>query len=412
MSGLAGDRRGWCGAVAVGVVLATGALVQAAGTDLVRVAGGVVVRGSVLSQQADGSLRIAVRRAWLAAAEPGLAREAEQMEARETPQALEQLAERIDMLLAAPVGSYDESLLAFLRREQTRVRDEREADSPPRPRFMVLNISGKRVRNVEPADPAWRRLVQWGWHEGIDDVETMPQRKLVEALAERSVDTTAPPPSLADQLPPLPQDDEQWRARIALLQDAYGDSVSFQGTGDIVVRADQEVTIDALLPVVTDMLKGDVGGLLDLFGGSGGGRKREPAADRWLASARSQAGSEGRFRATRVQTKPDQGLVSVESRFEVQLTDGSWGTVWQSRTQIDASKPRPGLEERIASDPRVGQAINAIKLLGVIDEEAMTKAIRFGAATMEAQEVIDRQFAAFRSDHTLRLDGPPLPVVR
>lgn len=412
MSGLAGDRRSWCGAVAVGVVLATGALVQAAGTDLVRVAGGVVVRGSILSQQADGSLRIAVRRAWLTAAEPGLAREAERTEARETVEALEQLAERLDMLLAAPVGSYEESLLAFLRREQMRVQEVLAADPPLRPRFVLLNLAGNRVRGVEPAEPAWRMLVQWGWHEGIDGVETMPQRKLVEILAERGVDTTAPPPSLADQLPPLPQDDDQWRARVALLQDAYGDSVSFQGTGDIVVRADQEVTIDTLLPVVTDMLKGDVGGLLDLFGGGAGGRQQQPAADRWLASARSQAGSEGRFRATRVQTKPEQGLVSVESGFEVQLADGSWGTVWRSRTQVDASKPRPGLEERIASDPRVGQAINAIKLLGVIDEDAMTKAIRFGAATMEAQEVIDRQFAAFRSDHTLRLDGPPLPVVR
>ena len=205
--------------------------------------------------------------------------------------------------------------------------------------------------------------------------------------------------------------DDQWRARVALLQDAYGAPVTSQGTGDIVVRSDQEMTIEALLPVVTDMLKGDVGGLLDLFGG-GGGRKPPPAPDRWLSSARSQAESDGRFRATRVQTKPEQGVVNVESAFEVRLADGSWGTVWRARQQIDATQPRPGLEERIAADPRVGQAINAIKVLGVVDEQAMAEAIRFGAATMEAQEAIDRQFAAFRSDHTLRLDGPPLTVVR
>ncbi|MDA0816349.1 MAG: hypothetical protein O2946_02155, partial [Planctomycetota bacterium] len=105
-------------------------------------------------------------------------------------------------------------------------------------------------------------------------------------------------------------------------------------------------------------------------------------------------------------------VVNVESAFEVPLADGSWGTVWRGRQQIDATQPRPGLEERIAADPRVGQAINAIKVLGVVDEQAMAEAIRFGAATMEAQEAIDRQFAAFRSDHTLRLDGPPLTVVR
>ena len=400
----------WCGAVVVCVAVTVSGVGQAAGTDLVRVAGGAVVRGSVVRRQDDGGLLVAVRRAWLVEAEPELGREAEQIETRETTRALEQLAERIDSMLAAPAGRYDDSLLAFLRREQARVAGLLQAGGLPQPAFVLLKLAGNRVRGLEPADPAWRMLVQWGWHEGIENVETMPQRKLADTLADRGVDITVPPPSLADQLPPLPQDDSQWRARVALLEDAFGASVSFQGTGDIVVRSDQEVTIDALLPVVTDMLKGDVGGLLDLFGGGGGGRPRQAAADRWLTSARSQAGSEGRFRATRVQTKPEQGVVEVESAFEVQLADGSWGTVWRARQQIDATQPRPGLEERIAGDPRVGQAINAIKVLGVVDEEAMTQAIRFGAATMEAQEAIDRQFAAFRSDHTLRLDGPPLVV--
>lgn len=412
MSKLVCDLSGWCRAMLVGVAVVAAGFVQAAGTDLVQVGGGGVVRGSIVSQQADGSLLVAVRREWLKQSEPGLAREAEQTEARETTRAVEQLAERIDDMLMAPAGTYDESLLAFLRREQARVAGMLGGEGPPQPAFVLLRLAANRVRGVEPADPAWRLLVQWGWHEGIDDVETMSQRRLAAALAGRGVDTTAPPPSLADRLPPIPQDDDQWRARVALVQDAYGASVTFQGTGDIVVRSDQEVTIDALLPVVTDMLKGDVGGLLDLFGGGGGNRQRQPAVDRWLASARSQAGSEGRFRATRVQTKPEQGVVSVESAFEVQLADGSWGSVWRSRTQIDASQPRPGLEERIAADPRVGQAINAIKVLGVVDEDAMTEAIRFGAATMEAQEAIDRQFAAFRSDHTLRLDGPPITVTR
>ena len=411
MNGQAWGVSGWCRAVLASAAVAAAGFAEAAGTDLVRVGGGGVVRGSVLSQQADGSLLVAVRRAWLADAEPGLAREAAATEAGETRRAVEQLGERIEGMLAAPAGTYDESLCAFLRREQLRVRGLLDADVMPQSAFVLLPLDGTRVRGVEPAEPAWRMLVQWGWHEGIDNVETMPQRRLAETLADRGVDTSQPPPSLADRLPPLPQDDDQWRARVALLQDAYGAPVSFQGTGDIVVRSDQEVTIEALLPVVTDMLKGDVGGLLDLFGGGGGGQQ-PPAADRWLVSARSQAGSEGRFRATRVQTKPEQGVVNVESAFEVRLADGSWGTVWRGRQQIDATQPRPGLEERIAADPRVGQAINAIKVLGVVDEEAMAQAIRFGAATMEAQEAIDRQFAAFRSDHTLRLDGPPLTVLR
>lgn len=400
----------WRAGVLAAVLMVPG-LAAAAGTDVVRLADGDSIRGQVVRQAADGTLRVAVRRAWLEQAEPRLARQAAAEEAGQTRAALEQLAGRIDSMLAAPPGRFDESLLALLRREHARVTGMLEADAATLPQFIWLSLAGNRVRGVERAEPAWRQLVQWGWHEDLDRVETLSQRDLARALEERGVDPAAPPPSLVDRLPPSPQSDDQWQARVALLEDAYGKSVTFQGTGDIVVRSDQEVTVEALLPVVTQMLSGDVGGLLDLLGGGGGGRPAV-AEDRWLASARRQAGSDGHFRATRVQTKPEQGVVDVESAFEVRLADGTWATVWRDRQRVDATQPRAGLEERIAGDPRVGQALQAIKAFGAIDEAALTEAIRFGAATMEAQEGIDMRFAAFRSDHTLRLDSPPPLVVR
>ena len=401
----------WCRAVVVAAVLCVPGLAAAAGTDVVRLADGDVIRGQVVRQSPDGTVLVAARRAWLEQAHPRLARQTAAEEAGQTRAAVEQLAGRIDAMLAAPPGRFDESLVALLRREQARVTAMLEADSPTVPQFIWLALPGNRVRGVERAEPAWRQTVQWAWHENLDGAETTSQRDLARALEERGVDPTAPPPSLVDRLPPSPQSDDQWQARVALLEDAYGKSVTFQGTGDIVVRSDREVTIEALLPVVTQMLSGDVGGLLDLLGGGGGGRPAV-AEDRWLASARRQAGSDGHFRATRVQTKPEQGVVDVESAFEVRLADGTWATVWRDRQQVDATQPRAGLEERIAGDPRVGQALQAIKAFGAIDEAALTEAIRFGAATMEAQEMIDMRFAAFRSDHTLRLDSPPPLVVR
>lgn len=401
----------WCRAGVLAAVLWVPGLAHAAGTDVVRLADGDSIRGQVVQQSPDGTLLVAVRRAWLEQAHPRLSRQAAANEAGQTRAALEQLSGRIDSMLAAPPGRFDESLLALLRREQTRVTGMLEADAATLPQFIWLSLPGNRVRGVERAEPAWRQLVQWGWHEDLDRVETLSQRDLARALEERGVDPGAPPPSLVDRLPPSPQSDDQWQARVALLEDAYGKSVTFQGTGDIVVRSDQEVTIEALLPVVTQMLSGDVGGLLGLLGGGSGGRPAV-AEDRWLASARRQAGSDGHFRATRVQTKPEQGVVDVESAFEVQLADGTWATVWRDQVRVDATQPRAGLEERIAGDPRVGQALQAIKAFGAIDEAALTEAIRFGAATMEAQEGIDMRFAAFRSDHTLRLDSPPPMVVR
>lgn len=395
-------------AVIFGLCCAAG-VAAAAGTDVVKLADGTVVRGQIIRRQEDGGLLMAVRRSWLEKTEPALARDVAAGEQQRTREALGQLAGRIEAMLAEPAGRFDEGLLAFLRREQARVSGLLEAAERPQPQFLWLPLAAGEVRDVEVADPAWRWLVQWGWHEDLPDVETLSQPRLRKALEDRSMDLTQQPPNLADRLPPLPQDDDQWRARMALVDDAYGSPVTFQGTGDIVLRADGEVTIEALLPVITKMLSGGdlggLGGLLDALGGRG---RQGSAEDAWLASARRQAASEGRFRATRVQTLPEQGVVDVESAFEVRLADGSWATLWRDRERVDATRAREGLEERIAADPRVGKALDAVKAFGVIDEEALVTAIRYGAATMEAKEASDRRFAAFRSDHTLRLDGPPL----
>jgi hypothetical protein len=109
-----------------------------------------------------------------------------------------------------------------------------------------------------------------------------------------------------------------------------------------------------------------------------------------------------------VHSLPDKELVDVESVFEVPLPDHGWVTVWRDQLQVDATTPRPAYEEQITADQQVGRALKALKSLGVFSNANLTKAIRFGAATVEAQQDIDRRFDAFNSTYTQRLDGPPL----
>ena len=47
---------------------------------------------------------------------------------------------------------------------------------------------------------------------------------------------------------------------------------------------------------------------------------------------------------------------------------------------------------------------------GVCPDHAITTAIRFGAATMEAQDQTNQRFIQFCSDHTRQLDSPPLVI--
>lgn len=392
-----------------GLLLACGWLqgntVTAAGTDVVRLVGGDVLRGQVVRREADGGLLLAVRRAWLEETAPRRATAAATAEKQQSREAIEQLINRIDRMLAEPAGRYDEGLTAFLRRERRRATDLLAAAHPANHQFVWVGLPGAKVREVVPADADWRRLVQWGWHEDLPEVETLSQPKLTALLEARGIVTTDDPPRLADRLPPLPQNDREWQARIALLEDAYGPPVTFQGTGDIVVRTDGDLKIESILPVITQLIGGDLG---ELFTSPDEDRRQQDPADRWLAAARQQATTEGRFRATRVDVSPDRDVVVVESVFEVQLETDGWVTLWQDRVQLDASAPREVSVDRIAADPRVGQALEAIKSLGVFGDAALAQALRHGAATLEAKEMSDRHFDAFNSTYTVRLDGPPL----
>ncbi len=376
-----------------------------AGTDVVRLANGDVLRGQIVRQDADGELLIAIRRAWLSEAFPQRADATAANENLLSRLALKQLVDRINTMLAEPAGRYDEGLVAFLRREQARAGELLQAAEPAHHQFMWVMAPAAEVRHVTRAEADHRQLVQWGWHEDLADAETLPRAKLTRLLKDRGVVATDRPPSLTDRLPPLPQDQAEWQARIALLEAAYGPPVTFQGTNDFVVRTDGEVRLESVLAIMKQMIGGELQSLFSLP--QEDGHANSPT-DRWLADARQQAADERWLRATRVHSLPDKELVDVESVFEVPLPDHGWVTVWRHQLQVDATTPRPAYEEQITADQQVGRALEALKSLGVFSNANLTKAIRFGAATVEAQQDIDRRFDAFNSTYTQRLDGPPL----
>jgi hypothetical protein len=103
----------------------------------------------------------------------------------------------------------------------------------------------------------------------------------------------------------------------------------------------------------------------------------------------------------------------VQSVFVARINTGpqaqsNWETIWSHRETADATKPRAETEVRIANDPQVKQALDAVKKLGLGAEDQIQQAIRFGAATMAAQQTADSRFFEFRDRHLKHLDGPPL----
>lgn len=425
-------------------------------TDIISVAGGGEIRGAVVKRFPDGTLDVAVQRDWLDAHAPEAAGALLVEERLQTRAVMESLSQRLTDTIAGLPESRTRTL-GLLRREadridawlaaaeQARARDEAgqgDADADPNDRsvrppaarrgetqFTLLRIGPKRVQKVRPSGQNAQRVARWAWSERLEDVEGRSAADLSKELKARGIDPLSPPPGLGDRLPPLPQDDREWATRMALVEDALGDPVAFQGFGDTVVKTgDTDGGLAGILPQLGQLLGGGNGGigglgLDDVLGGlkdaglpgvpvippgAHGPNQRGRPADTWLASARAQAADAGRYRATRVKVDGANGRAEVESVFEVRMADGTWETIWREVQVADAAQADEAAVERITADERISGLLQAIRGVGIVSEANIMQAIRVGAATMAAQGAVDNAFNDFRSRHIQRLDGPPL----
>lgn len=387
----------------IGCPAAAGA---ADGVDVVTVAKHGAIRGRIVRREADGTLVMAVRREWLARAAPDLAANTARDDRVGALAARDDVRRRIEAALRDLPA--DDRRRTFLEAESARIERllaDPAKDPAARATFTWVRLPARSVRREQAADPAAARIVQWAWSEGLDDAETRDVVRLARDLADRGIDPAAAPPTLADRLPPVPQDDREWAVRMALVADTIDEPVAFQGMGDLQVRLSGVADADRILPLLKEAVGGNLDDLLAVFGGA---RPAPPGPDQWLASARNQAEDEGRCRATRLRLDARAGRVEIESAFQVRLPDGRWETVWRDRAVADGTARRPVADERLAADPRVKGILDAVRGIGLVDEERIDRALAMGAATLEALATIDARYAEFRSVHARALDGPPL----
>jgi len=377
--------------------------------DAVLLKGGREVRGSIMSQGADGAITIAVRRDWLQQHEQALVEEQVAREAQQRDEARKQLTTRIRTWLDERKD--DVELSAILRRElETYEQEPAQAEKKPAAKpseFLVVDLPAERIRRVF-AQPAERRQVGLAaWQAGLDGVERLSFVQLAQRLDAQKADWRTTPVDLSDRLPRGgTQDEREWAARQAIYEYAFRKRVEFQGTGDLIVRTDSgaapAIGPDLINSVLGDKLGADLADLL----GTGGGNK--PKRKSWKETAVEAAEKDG-VRSCRVtRTSPDlaAGKVGVEQAFLARMPDGNWEVIWTHSETLDATKERKDLEQRIRQDPQVAEAFKLLGQLGGAGN--VDTAIRFGAATMEAQQHADDRFYAFKDRYTEQLDGPPL----
>lgn len=378
----------------------------AEGVDVVTVAKQGDVRGRIVRREADGTLVMAVRREWLAGALPDLAADAARDDRLGALAARDELRRRIDAALRdLPAEDRRRTFLESERARIERLLANPARDPAARAEFTWVRIPARSIRREQPADPAAARVVQWAWSAGLDGPETRDERRLARELSAQGIDPRAAPPTLAERLPPVPEDDRAWATRLALVADVLDEPVAFQGMGDLQVPVAGLADAERVLPILEGALGGKLDDLLAVFGG---GKPAPAAPDQWLASARTQAQAAGRCRATRLRLDAQAGRVDIESAFQVRFPDGTWETVWRDREVADGTAARPLADERLTADPRVKTVLDAVRAIGLVDQQRIDRALGMGAATLDALAAIDARFATFRSLHTRQLDGPPL----
>ncbi len=375
--------------------------------DTVSLKSGKVVRGIVIAAPVDGPMIVATDRQWLQKHLPDLFLKATVAETDRRKLANRQLIERLKKRLAAPVA--EPGLAFFLKQELKRAESQRESPPDP-PQFVWLELERETIHRFTPAAADRKRVAMWAWSEFLPNVESRDLHDLQRELTQRKVDFTANPPDLSDRVGPRLQDDREWAARMALVEYTVGKPLDFQGTGDLLIRTDGNQKSIDLAPLLTRTLNSQVDSLLKELTGEPRAANSIPESKDWLKSATKTADAESvrGLRATRVEVQTDGLKAVVQTAFDARMPDGSWDVIWSHRESQDGTKLRADAEAKIVKDPRILQITDTIKSLGAGGDDQIRQAIRFGAATMAAQQAADSRFFEFRDRYTKHLDGPPL----
>jgi hypothetical protein len=381
-------------------------------SDQVTLRSGLKLRG-VLFEQSDKSLTLLVSAKSLSGTNAKFHQTSRQQNLEAHQAGLEQTIQR---LRAEQPRAGDAAVAAFL----TQQREDTEAElakadnfDPP---FLWLTLTSKEIARVEPASAEHRPLLAWAWMEHLDRAETLSADELTRALKARNVSPIGWPLPFIEQLPVREQSDDEWAVRRALIEYAIGQPLEFQGTGDVLARAGSERAQADVGQLLVELLRSQLQAQLgDLLGD--GKPARNAAADNdarkeSLRKAIQTAELENRsgFRVTRLDLAGDFQQATVTTQFVARLADGSWRTVFQHAERADAKQARPDIEKRIQEDPQVKQVLELTRQLGLTAEGQIQQALRFGAATMTAQQAANGQFAAFRDIYSASLLRPPLAV--
>lgn len=319
--------------------------------------------------------------------------------------AYEQLRVRTQAMLQEP--NHD-TYRFILEQESERASQWLRSEEHARSDLVILSIPLDNVAKWELAGRDSHALALWAWRKQIDAPETAAPEKLKEWLQQANVDWKLSAPDLGSQFQAIPQNGDEWRARLALVRYSRDREIEFQGTAGMMVRIGDR---NAQADVAKLLAQGVQQQSQQLLGELLNGAKPKQASKQahWLESCQEmlKEDREDYFRASCMEQGIARSDGTVESVFMVRFGN-DWKPIWKATARIDIQAVPNATRKQVENDPQIQSLLALAESLGVGSQEMVDQAIKMGAATMQAQSQIDQQFEFFRQRFQHRLDIPVL----
>ncbi|MFK7822173.1 MAG: hypothetical protein AB8G99_25990, partial [Planctomycetaceae bacterium] len=362
--------------------------------------------GVVVEHQGTQPTVVAVQRKWLKAERP------EQYEAYRKQEIQLGLAQRKALLARInkwiKERSQDADLVEYLNEQKQVLTQLHRVPDEPKTQFMLITLPSKSVRRVQrsagkPPRPLWP-----AHREKLQQIETRSAESLEEELRKNKVAVPTSPVDLSNRIPSPGDNEIQWAARQAIIEQLYRSPVKMVGTPNMLVRENGNGNRADAGQIIAKLMQSQVSDLIkELSEPNAFGKKSVKPA--WMKQAIAEAKKTDSRAAYVMLVTPDPTMreAVVEAYLIGRMPNGSWRTVWNTRHTAKPSEDKE-LEDQIREDDQVKSILNTLGALG--HQDAIDKAIRFGAATMKAQRAARDAYVYWRDPFFDRLDQPMLKL--
>ena len=366
-------------------------------------------RGLVLNANTNEDLKIAVSREWFQHFDEKAYAKVDKEAKSEEERARQQLKSRLEQLTST--GKHP-AFDFLVKKELERVTAAIDAPPDDECQFLVVRLKRSLIANLILASESNRRVAIWGWSERLPKIESREVSDILKELKSKvqDFDASLTVPDLSTRFPMMEQSELQWRTRLAIVSHGLAERIEFQGSGKMMIQVGDDKQPQNANEIMTQMLHAQTESVLgELLGDPKSKSLLPDGKSDWVKAAivKTEALGMGYFHATNVKVDPLGEIASVESVFMVKHADGDWRMAWNGIRDERASQQTADSIARVTKDSQIESLKNSLQaIVGVND--AFDKAIRFGAATMTAQQNVNEQFETFVERYLRRLDGPPL----